>query len=354
MIWQPGSFDVGKKLAVRGCEDAVAGAHQARCSGICAAGNGEAMTEDFSGDYISWLRSFYQLAELHSFSRAAESVGRSQSTVTYQLKKLEQRLGVELVNRRASPLELTAAGEQLYMLCQQLFRLLQQVSNQVNGGAEVCGNIVIAANYGITTYYLPPRLLEFKKLYPKVSVEVRPQPIGDLMKSYYAPDVDMLLTQQNVLPEGAQCYPLFSAEMALVTPGSWNVPISDPPRLEDFVHLPFVAFWRDYPLDGNVARVIGEAGYTLNIEQYASFFLPILMHVSLGRGIAVMDEFQARTPGFDVKVHSLSRLFDRRVYALSHRPRQYLSPAVQKFIAFLLENREQMETMEKKIAFSGR
>ena len=163
------------------------------------------MTEDFSGDYISWLRSFYQLAELRSFSRAAESVGRSQSTVTYQLKKLEQRLGVELVNRRASPLELTAAGEQLYMLCQQLFRLLQQVSNQVNGGAEVCGNIVIAANYGITTYYLPPRLLEFKKLYPKVSVEVRPQPIGDLMKSYYAPDVDMLLTQQNVLPEGEDC-----------------------------------------------------------------------------------------------------------------------------------------------------
>ncbi len=216
------------------------------------------------------------------------------------------------------------------------------------------GNIVIAANYGITTYYLPPRLLEFKKLYPKVSVEVRPQPIGDLMKSYYAPDVDMLLTQQNVLPEGAQCYPLFSAEMALVTPGSWNVPISDPPRLEDFVHLPFVAFWRDYPLDGNVARVIGEAGYTLNIEQYASFFLPILMHVSLGRGVAVMDEFQARTPGFDVKVHSLSRLFERRVYALSHRPRQYLSPAVQKFIAFLLENREQVETIEKKIAFSGR
>ena len=274
------------------------------------------MTENFSGDYISWLRTFYQLAELRSFSRAAESVGRSQSTVTYQLKKLEQRLGVELVNRRASPLELTPAGEQLYILCQKLFRLLQQVSEQITGGEEICGNIVIAANYGITTYYLPPLLRDFKLRYPKVSIEVRPQPIGELMRSYY---------------------PLFSAKMALVTPASWNVPISDPPRLEDFVHLPFVAFWRDYPLDGHVARVISEAGYTLNIEQYASFFLPILMHVSLGRGVAIMDEFQARTPGFNVKVHPLSHLFANRIYAVSHRPRQYLSPAVQKFIPFLLE-----------------
>lgn len=248
---------------------------------------------------------------------------------------------MELVNRRATPLELTAAGEQLYVLCQQLFGLLQQVSDQVTGGVEVRGNIVIAANYGITSYYLPPRLQAFKALYPQVTVEVRPQPIGDLIKSYHAPDVDLLLTQQNVVPEGAQSYPLFEADMALVSPASWNVPISIPPRLEDFVHLPFVAFWRDYPLDRHVARVLSEAGYTLKIEQYGSFFLPILMHVALGRGVAIMDEFQARTPGFDVKVHSLSQLFDKRVYAVSHRPRQYLSPAVQKLIPFLREHKEQ-------------
>ena len=167
---------------------------------------------------------------------------------------------------------------------------------------------------------------------------MRPQPISDLIKSYYAPDVDLLITQQTAPPEEAQRYPLFSAEMALVTPADWDVPISSPPRLEDFVHLPFVAFWRDYPLDRQVAQKIKEAGYTLNIEQYASFFLPILMHVSLGRGIAIMDRFQATIPGFNVKVYPLNQLFSDRVYAISHRPRQYLSPAVQKFITFLLEH----------------
>lgn len=297
------------------------------------------MSEKFSGDYISWLKTFYELAQSHSFSSTAEIVGRSQSTVTYQVKKLEERLGVELVNRRAKPLQLTSAGEQLYILCQKFFSLLQQINDQINGGEEVCGNIVIAANYGLTTYYLPAKINEFKKLYPQVNIEVKPQPIGELLKSYYSPEVDILITQENVVPEIAQKYFLFKAEMALVSPANWNIQINDPPKLEDFIHLPFVAFWKDYPFDLHVRKVIQEAGYSVKIEQYGSFFLPILMYVSLGRGVAVMDEFQARTPGFNVNVHSLKQLFPSRNYAIIHRPRQYISPATQKFINFLIKNK---------------
>lgn len=296
------------------------------------------MTEKFSGDYISWLKTFYELAQRRSFSGTAEIIGRSQSTITYQVKKLEQRLGVELINRRAMPLQLTSAGEQLYLLCQKLFSLLQQVNDQINGGEEVCGNITIAANYGLTSYFLPPKINEFKKLYNKVSIEVRPQPISELLKSYYSPEVDMLITHESVVPEIAQKYPLFKADMALVTPAGWDVQINDPPVLENFVHLPFIAFWKDYPFDRNVAKAIEESGYSITIEQYGSFFLPILMYVSLGRGVAIMDEFQAKTPGFNVNVHSLSKLFESRTYAIVHRPRQYLSPAAEKFIEFLVKD----------------
>ena len=161
------------------------------------------MSENFSGDYISWLKTFYELAQSHSFSNTAEIIGRSQSTITYQVKKLEERLGVELINRRAKPLQLTSAGEQLYILCQKLFSLLQQVNDQINGGEEICGNIVIAANYGLTSYYLPPKINEFNKLYANVSIEVKPQPINELLKSYYSPEVDILITHENVVPENA-------------------------------------------------------------------------------------------------------------------------------------------------------
>lgn len=295
--------------------------------------------DSFSGDYISWLKTFYNLANLRSFSRAAAAIDKSQSTITYQLKKLEDRLGVELINRRVTPLELTPSGRQLYKLCQQLFGLLNKINEQINENHEIQGNIIIAANYGITTYYLPPRILEFKKIYSNVDIEVRPQPIKDLLKSYYDPEVDLLITQKSILPEESQVYPLFSADMALVTPADWDISISNPPRIEEFIHYPFVAFWKDHPVDVSVAHAIEEAGYELNVKQYASFFIPILMYVSLGSGISIMDEFQANTPCFNVKVYSLKDIFKSREYVIAHSLRQYISPATMKFIEFLLDKK---------------
>lgn len=303
------------------------------------------MSEDYSGDFLSWLRSFYQLAEVRSFSRAADMVNRTQSTVTYQLKRLEERLGVTLVNRRVSPLALTPEGQRLYRLCQQIFGLLQQIQSEVAGGGEVQGQITIAANYGITAYYLPPRVQAFQEKYPKVSVEVLPQTIAELSKSYYSPDVDTLITQKDVLPQDAQTSMLFEADISLISPLAWDMHLSSPPKLEDFAHLPFVAFWREYPLDQRVAEAINAAGYTLKVEQYAGFFLSVLMYVSLGKGVAILDEFQARTPGFAVNVHSLQGLFAKRDYVIGHRPRQYISPQTRCFIDFLLATRHEKPTL---------
>lgn len=296
--------------------------------------------DDYSGDYISWLRTFYRLANLKSFSRTAESLGKAQSTITYQLKKLEQRLGSELINRRGTPLELTPAGEQLYILCQQIFRLLQQVREQINGGAEIQGNIIIAANYGITTYYLPSKIIRFKELYPNVNIEVRPQPIRQLLKSYYAPEIDLLFTQESILPEDAKIYSLFSSKMCLVTPESYNISIKNSIEIEDFIHYPFIAFWKDYPTDEIVMKKIIDCGYSINIKQYAGFFLPVLNYVSLGYGITILDEFQARVPGFNVKVYPLHDLFKCRRYAISHQQRQYISPVASRFIEFMLQNKD--------------
>ena len=296
------------------------------------------LKESFSGDFISWLRTFYEVAKLRSFSRAAEVVERSQSTITYQIKKLEHRLGAELFNRKSSPVVLTEEGERLFSICQKLFNLLQQVSDQVGESNELCGEIVVAANYGITSFYLPERILAFTRQYPGVSIEVRPQPIGDLINSLYSPEVDFVLTQLDILPASAVTHELFPANIALISPADWD--IGPAPALEDFVHLPFIAFWKNYPLDREVLRMIREKGYELSIVQYGSFFLPILQYVSLGMGISLMDEFQARTPGFNVKVHSLGDMFPHRVYGIGHLPRRYLSSAVKKFMEFLLENKQ--------------
>ena len=52
-----------------------------------------------------------------------------------------------------------------------------------------------------------------------------------------------------------------------------------------------------------------------------------------------MDEFQAHTPGFNVKVYSLKDIFKCRQYVIAHSSRQYISPATMKFIEFVLDKK---------------
>ncbi len=73
---------------------------------------------------IDCLRSFVVVAETLSFSRAAESVGRSQSTISQQIAKLEIQIGKELLSRRKGRvIELTSEGERLLQYARRMMQL---------------------------------------------------------------------------------------------------------------------------------------------------------------------------------------------------------------------------------------
>ncbi|MES2889871.1 MAG: LysR family transcriptional regulator, partial [Pseudomonadota bacterium] len=72
---------------------------------------------------LTQLRSFYAVARMGSFTRAAELLHVSQPTVTTQVGLLESRYDVELFHRHGRSVKLTELGEQLMQLAQQVFSL---------------------------------------------------------------------------------------------------------------------------------------------------------------------------------------------------------------------------------------
>ena len=73
------------------------------------------------------LRYFCQLAELGNFTRAAQAVGIAQPALTVAIQKLEQEVGLKLINRADKNALLTAEGEVLYQLAIQLLSQAKQV-----------------------------------------------------------------------------------------------------------------------------------------------------------------------------------------------------------------------------------
>lgn len=295
------------------------------------------MLEEFGGDIFQWLRGFYYIVQTGSFSRAGEVMHRNQSSITYQLKKLEETLGVSLIHRKSNPLRLTPEGERLYPIVTRMFDCLQQIRTEVGHSSEQVGRISVTSPYGIAVNHLPSQIYRYRLLHPLVEIDILPERTAFVEQAYTTESSDFVITQHDLLPAEAHFIPIYTTELALIIPQSWKNPPS-PISLDYLAAQPVIGLVRELPLDQCVLESMRDAKLQLNVVQYAGFFMTALHYVALGSGISVLGREQAQMPGYAVKVFSLSHLFPKRVYGIAHRPHQYLAPHVRSFIKFLQED----------------
>ena len=90
------------------------------------------------------LRTFIQVAELGSFTKAARKLGFSQPAVTFQIKQLEAELDVRLFERVRHTVALTAQGRTVLGCAYQMARLTQELTRELHTAGEVTGHIHLA------------------------------------------------------------------------------------------------------------------------------------------------------------------------------------------------------------------
>ncbi len=119
------------------------------------------------------LQVFLMVAAEKSFSRAAERLLRTQPAVSLAVQRLEAELGEKLIDRSAKELLLTDAGRTVLDYARRFESLRQELENSL---AELrdnsAGRLVIGANES-TTLYLLSHIGNYRRLYPKVKVQVR-------------------------------------------------------------------------------------------------------------------------------------------------------------------------------------
>lgn len=119
------------------------------------------------------LRVFQTVANEKSFSRAAERLFRTQPAVSMTVQRLEDELGQKLIDRSGRDLLLTDAGQIVLEYARRLNNLQRDLENAL---AELrdnaAGQLVIAANESTTLYLIGP-IQRYRRLYPRVKVQVR-------------------------------------------------------------------------------------------------------------------------------------------------------------------------------------
>lgn len=124
------------------------------------------------------LKTFREVARTLNFTRAASNLSYAQSSVTAQVKALEEELGVPLFDRLGKRVVLTGAGKRFLGYAERMLDLEEEAHAAVAAGDEPVGTVTVSAAETHCTYRLPAVLGRLKERFPRVRVVLRPVPVG--------------------------------------------------------------------------------------------------------------------------------------------------------------------------------
>ncbi|MER6380855.1 LysR family transcriptional regulator [Streptomyces sp. NPDC001118] len=140
------------------------------------------------------LRTFHKAATLLSFSRTAAELNYAQSSVTGQIKGLENALGVALFERLSGRrVRLTPAGLRLLPFAERLLLLADEARSVTLGSPEPSGRLVIGTMESIATYRMPPLLELFHHRCPQLELVLRPGSGAEILDGLRQGALDLVL-----------------------------------------------------------------------------------------------------------------------------------------------------------------
>ena len=118
------------------------------------------------------LISFIHVAEQNSFTKAAQTLGYSQSTISFQIKQLETELNSQLFERINHTVALTEKGKEVLEYAHQISKLTQELEETIQTKKDVKGHIRLAMADSLCDSFLGDGFLDFRKKYPDISLKI--------------------------------------------------------------------------------------------------------------------------------------------------------------------------------------
>jgi DNA-binding transcriptional LysR family regulator len=152
---------------------------------------------------LTSLRSFVAIADAGGVTRAAGFLNLTQSAVSMQIRRLEDSLGVELLDRSARKVVPTAAGEHLLSYARRMLALNDEVYGLLTR-AQIEGELTLGVPHDIVYPAIPQVLQRFAAEFPKVKVRLLSSFTRVLKEQFARGECDMIVTTEDQVDSGGQ------------------------------------------------------------------------------------------------------------------------------------------------------
>jgi DNA-binding transcriptional LysR family regulator len=291
--------------------------------------------------HLETLKTFCDLVETGSLSRAARLNQVTQSAVSQQLRALERRYGRRLIDRAPRVgARATEAGKAFYDELKPLLERLGDLEQRLRARSNVvAGNVRIATVYSVGLHTLPRVMKKSLAAYPSLGLRLEYRRTDQVYEACLRGEVDLGIVALPSKKPQLEVVSLGHDELVLVTAPDHPLARRRRPSLSDLDGQPFIAFDRDIPTRKLVDRLLARAGSNVTYAMELDNIETIKRCVEAGIGVSVLP-----LPALTVEVRARTLAARRLVESPIERPIGVLfrnvrtreqSPAVEAFLGLL-------------------
>lgn len=279
---------------------------------------------------------FTKVVEHKSFSKAAEDIFLSQSTVSSHIQALERTLNVSLFDRVGRENILTPPGERLYQWALKLLLLKDQAILDLKEGAtELRGMIRIGTSSVPGQFMIPKMVKKFRSQYPKATFHVNQSSSKIVAEKVLNGSVDFGLLGEKYENDKLRYIPLLKENLVLITSQLSN--IVGPIDIENLLSYPFIMRNSDSGTNSLIERFLKKKQISkdqMNIVAYTENGQSLIQFVLQDIGIAIISEIAAREY-YDknlIMIHEINGFNDERYFYLVYNQNKTQSMLSKLFI----------------------
>ena len=280
-----------------------------------------------------------KIIELGSFTKAAESLGYTQSSISQMIASLENELSIKLLTRSRYGVKLTIEGADLYPFIERSiyqYRSMLEKANEIKGLET--GIIRVGTISSVTCHWMPQLINGFKKEYPNVQFlfhqgdyTLIPEWIasGQIDFGFINPNADTNLNTKTIK----------DGEMLAVLPKNHPLAKKKSISLSDLTDEPYILLeegrYSEPMAAFETAGIIPNIQYTIH-DDYA-----IMMMVEEGLGMSILAELILRRTNYDIVCLPLNPPITRTL-AVGYKDWDSLPIASKYFIEYLMEHKNEL------------
>ncbi len=166
----------------------------------------------------------YEVYKTRSFSKAAENLFISQSSLSATIRKIEKRIGVEIFDRSTIPIGLTEDGLEYIEAVEKIMDIEHHFASRVQQLDElITGHLAIGGNGIYLGHVLLPVISEFARLYPGVQMRLVEGASQDLEKQLSDNSLDLMIDNRVLPREDYHAIRLIDEDILLAVPSRWPI-----------------------------------------------------------------------------------------------------------------------------------